>query len=320
MNSRKANWAFLISVIGTIALSFVIAFCFPSLIDKMDNLFWSNLLSELVVILPVMIFLLASGEKPISFLEFHRIKPGSVLMIVLFTFLSYPFLVVLNLFSQFWVENEVTLMVESMNLEQLPFGILYLSLGIVAPVFEEMTCRGAFYRSYRKAGSAFKAMMLSAIIFAFFHMNFNQAAYALAMGILAVLLVEATGSLWSSVLYHGLINGSQAVLIYFTLKADPGVYSDMAPLTNDYLILALAVYLILAAITLPLAWAVLVWLSEHEGRRGVLSAIWRGRKEKKDKMVTVPFVLALILCISVMTGAFVWLAARILMVTGVSFY
>lgn len=318
MNSKKANWAFLITIIGYIALSYGIVFLFPWLAD---SLFWSNFLCEIVVILPILIFMLVSKEKPLAFLEFHRIKPGSVLMIVLFTFLSMPLVMLLNLFSQFWVDNEVTLMIESMNVARMPFGLLYLSIAIIAPIFEETACRGAFYRSYRKSGSAFKAMILSAIIFALVHMNFNQAAYAFAIGILAVLLVEATGSLWSSILYHGLINGSQVVLMYSTLKTDPDVYSESAALiTNDFLIFALGIYLILTAVTLPLAWAVLVWLSEHEGRRGVLSGIWNGRKEKKDKMITVPYVLALILCISIMTGAFTWLIAKLLMMTGVSFY
>lgn len=318
MNSKKANWAFLITIIVYIALSYVIVICVPKVAD---SLFWSNFLCEIAVILPVMLFIFASKEKPIAFLEFHRIKPGSVLMIVLFTFLSMPLIMLLNLFSQFWVDNEVTLMIESMNMDQIPFGLLYLSIGIIAPIFEEIACRGAFYRSYRKSGSAFKAMILSAVIFALIHMNFNQAAYALAVGILAVLLVEATGSLWSSILYHGLINGSQVVLMYSTLKTDPEIYSESAALiTNDFLIFALAVYLILTAVTLPLAWAVLVWLSEHEGRRGVLSGIWHGRKEKKDKMITVPYILALILCISIMTGVFAWLVAKILTMAGVSFY
>lgn len=318
MNSKKANWAFLITIIGYIVLSYGIAFLFPGLAD---SLFWSNFLCEIAVILPILIFMLASKEKPLAFLGFRKIKPGSALMIVLFTFLTMPLVTLLNLFSQFWVDNEVTLMIENMNVARMPFGLLYLSIGIIAPIFEETACRGAFYRSYRKSGSAFKAMILSAIIFALIHMNFNQAAYAFAIGILAVLLVEATGSLWSSILYHGLINGSQAVLMYFTLKADPDVYSQSAALvTNDLLLISLGIYLILTAVTLPLAWAVLIWLSGHEGRSGVLSDIWNRRKEKKDKMITIPYVLALILCIGMMTGAFLWLIVKLLMMTGVSFY
>ena len=145
-------------------------------------------------------------------------------------------------------------------------------------------------------------MLLSALIFALVHMNFNQAAYAFVMGIWAVLLVEVTGSLWASIIYHGLINGSQAVLMYLALQTDADAASQAVSITTDSLMIMIGGYIILAAVTLPLAWAALVWIGGNEGRSEVLRQIWNGRKEKKDKMVTVPLVLGLILCISMMTG------------------
>ncbi len=311
MNSKKANWAFLITIIVYIAFSFAMTIYFPWVTE---SLFLGNFLVEVVMILPILIFIFASKEKPAAFLGFHKIKPGSIFMIALFTLLSMPLITLLNIFSQIWVDNEVTLMIDSMGMDQLPFWLLYLSLGIIAPVFEEIICRGGYYRSYKKSGGPFKAMLLSAIIFAVMHMNFNQAAYAFAIGILAVLLVETTGSLWSSIIYHGLINGSQAVIMYVNLQADSEIYKESASLiTGNFLIYAIGIYLILTAMTLPLAWAVLIWLSQHEGRSGVLSCIWKERKTKKDKMVTIPYIAALILCISVMTGAFGWLIGQILM-------
>ena len=317
MNSKKANWAFLITIIAYIVFSYAVAFLFPQVAG---SLFWSNFLSEVVILLPILIFLFAAKEKPMAFLGFHKIKLGTVLMIALFTLLSMPLVTLLNVFSMIWVDNEVSLMIETMDVGQMPFWLLYLSLGIIAPVFEETVCRGAYYRSYRKSGSAFMAMILSAIIFALIHLNFNQAAYAFAIGILAVLLVEATGSLWSSIIYHGLINGSQAVIMYVNLSADSEIYSESAALiTNNFLIYAIGIYLVLTAVTLPLAWAVLVWMSRYEGRSGVLSALWHGKREKKDRMVTIPYLLAIILCICIMTGFFAWLAGRILIALGISF-
>lgn len=309
MNGKKANWAFLITIICYIAFSFAMSAFFPWVAD---SLFWSNLLVEIVMILPILIFILVSKEKPLEFLGFHKIKIGTIFMIALFTLLSMPLITLLNVFSQIWVDNEVAMMIDSMNMEQMPFWLLFLSLAIIAPIFEEVICRGGYYCSYKRSGSAFWAMLLSAIIFAVIHMNFNQAAYAFAIGILAVLLVEATGSLWSSIIYHALINGSQAVIMYINLRADSEIYKESAALvTGNFLIYAIGIYLVLTAVTLPLAWAVLIWISQYEGRRGVLSRIWNERKEKKDKMLTVPYIAALILCVSVMTGAFIWLISRI---------
>lgn len=310
MNGRKANLAFLITTVSYMALVYIIALFFPAL---GNNLVLSNLLCELVVLLPIFLFAVVSGEKTGSFLGFHRMKISSVLMVVLFTFLSLPALSLFNLISQLWVENEVAAMMESQM--AIPFGWLYLSVGIIAPVFEEIACRGFYYQSYKKAGGAFKAMLLSALIFALIHMNFNQAAYAFIVGILAVLLVEATGSLWSSVLYHGVINGSQAVLLYGLLKENPDAYSEQAAvITNDFLLYAIGIYVVLGAIGLTLCWAVLVWLSNNEGRKGVLKnqlPFSGGQPQKRDKVITLPLIAACLLCLGVMTGAVFLLVMKI---------
>ena len=232
MNGRKANLAFLITTICYIGLIYVLARFFPAV---SESLILSNLLCELAVILPVMFFTVLSGEKLKSFLGFHKIKISTVLMIVLFTFLSLPALSLFNLISQLWVENEVAAMLESQG--QISFGALFLSVGVIAPVFEETACRGFYYRAYQRSGGAFKALFLSALLFALMHMNFNQAAYAFVMGMLAVLLVEAAGSLWAGILYHGLINGSQALVMYGILRTDPESYSSQAAVvTNDILL------------------------------------------------------------------------------------
>lgn len=306
MNAKKANWSFLITILCYTGVIISVGLFFPFI---GESIFLSNLICEIVVAAPIVLFILGSKEKCLSFLGFHKMKISSVLMTVLFTFLSVPVLTLFNLISQIWVENEVAAMMES---QQTRFGTLFLSVAVIAPVFEEIACRGAFYHSYKKAGNTFKAMLLSALIFALVHMNFNQAAYAFVMGIWAVLLVEATGSLWASIIYHGLINGSQTVLMYLALQIDTDAVSQAAAITTDSLMVMIGGYVIFAAVTLPLAWAALVWIGANEGRSEDLRRIWSGRKEKKDKMVTVPLVLGLILCISVMTGIFVQLVNKIL--------
>ena len=309
MNAKKANWAFLFMILSYLGVSVLAAFLLPSAVD---NILVSNLLIETAFFIPILILMLISREK-ITFLEFHKIKPGSVLMIGLYTFLTMPLIALFNAISQFWVRNEVVAMMDSYQIVNMPLFLFWLSTGVIAPVFEEVICRGGVYRSYRRSGSAFRAMILSSIVFACLHMNFNQAAYAMVMGVLAVLLVEATGSLWASIIYHGLINGNNCLYMYFSLKAVPDVY-DQQVAALDTLFLITGFILILAAAFTPFAFAVLVWIEKHEGREGTLEAIWRDRKwtpepylnkkgkMKKDKLITVPLVLTLILCLLVMIG------------------
>ena len=325
MNGRKVNLAFLISVLLYIGCVFALPLLLPRLFS---NLVVNNLICETVMVMPGFLFMLFSGEKLTGFLHFKRMKPGTVLMIVPFTMFSMSAITLVNLISQFFVENTSAAMMENYQVAEMPFLQVLFSVGIFAPFCEELACRGIFYRGYRKSGSAFYAMLLSALLFALMHMNINQAMYAFVMGIISVLLVEATGSLWSSVLYHGLLNSSQIVLMYGMLRVNPSAYSEAASALNtDMLVYGLAGYLVITAVSLPVAWAILVWMSGHEGRRGVLLELWRERKnrgsgtvqesqksqtvteKKKDKLVTVPLLLALILCgaVMILTAMSQWL-------------
>ena len=73
--------------------------------------------------------------------------------------------------------------------------------------------------------------------------------------------------------------------------------------------------MMLTAVMLPVAWAVLVWISNHEGNNGILKKLWtikrakeptanleESMEKKKDKTITVSLVIALILCVLAMSG------------------
>lgn len=298
MNVKRVNLAFLISMILYIACSFGLVYIFPQITE---NIALGNFVVEMGMLLPGLMFVLFSQEKLPEFLYLGKMKITTLLAVIPFTMFTLPFISLLNLLTQFFVENEAVSMMEGYQIAEMPFLLVWLVIGLFAPFCEEMICRGIYYRGYRRSGSAFAAMLLSSLLFGLMHMNLNQMVYAIGMGILSVLLLEATGSLWSSIVYHACINSSQVAAIYMMLKANPAAYSVASEMmTVDMLVSSVAVYLILAAITLPVAWALLIWMSEREGRRGVLLSIWKDRKNKKDKFITIPLVIALILCLIMM--------------------
>lgn len=298
VNGKKVNLAFLISIILYLLVVFGAAYLFPAL---MSSIILNNLVCELVIVLPGLLLVIFLEKNLAGFLHFQKVKIGTLLVIVPFTLFSMPAISLVNLISQLFTENQSAAAMESYQIGSMPFWSLFLSVGIFGPFCEELICRGIYYRGYRKSGSAFKAMMLSSLLFALLHMNINQAMYAFVMGVMAVLLVEATGSLLSSILYHMLINSSQIFAMYRMLQANPSAYSEASAVINtESMIFMLAGYLVIVAITLPGAWGMLVWMCEHEGRRGTLPLIWKKRKEKEDKMLTIPLVIALILCLVMM--------------------
>lgn len=102
MNSKKANWIFLITIVLYITASYVIVFAFPQVAESaLANI----LLAEAVILLPILITALLSGEKLPQFLGFHKMKISSLFMILLFTILTQPAITLPNLISQIWVEN-----------------------------------------------------------------------------------------------------------------------------------------------------------------------------------------------------------------------
>ena len=229
-------------------------------------------------------------------------------MILLFTFLAMPLTVLVNAISMLFVDNTVATL--SGDVLELPFFVMLFIIGIFGPFSEELVFRGVIYQGYKRSGTAFQAMLLSALLFALMHMNFNQAAYAFVIGLMVILLVEATGSIWSSILFHMIFNSEQVCMMYLYDAITPGTDSLNAAqevLTTDVLLMAISGYLIIAAITTTLAVCVLVWIAKNEKREEALRGIWTNRKQKKEnsdansKMITVPLIIGIVLALSYMS-------------------
>lgn len=86
-------------------------------------------------------------------------------------------------------------------------------VAVIPAVFEEMFFRGFFYDGFKRAGSTRRAILLSSVLFGFFHMNLQQIAYAVVLGVVLALLREMTGSMWTGMLFHFVNNGWSTVLM-----------------------------------------------------------------------------------------------------------
>ncbi len=298
MNSKKVNWFFL----TTILLHFLIVV----LMVVFRSVFTLGIIANFIVssgmiLLPALLFLAFSGDHFVEAVGFHKIKWSSVGMIVLFTFLTMPLTTVINTVSMFFVENAV--MEISGQILEIPFLLAFFFMAVSAPVCEEVVYRGIAYRGYRKSGTLLQAAVLSALIFATGHMNFNQAAYAFVIGIMLVFLVEATGSIWASIIYHVIFNGYSVCIMYLskdillddTISELPSGWTE-----QDSLLYGLGVSLVMATIMTSIAVCVLVWVAKNEGRSERLKQFWTTRHNKKEKMITIPLIVAIILSIAYM--------------------
>lgn len=80
-----------------------------------------------------------------------------------------------------------------------------VSLGILHPVLEELIFRKLFYGELRKMNRFF-GVVAQAVMFAIVHNSVDGMVYALLSGALLAILVETTGSLWTSVAVHIFVN------------------------------------------------------------------------------------------------------------------
>ena len=98
----------------------------------------------------------------------------------------------------------------------------YVSIGLLAPLVEEIVFRGAILRALlQRCGKAWVAIAISALLFAIAHMNPAQLPHAFLIGLLLGWMYYRTDSIIPGIVYHW-INNSVAYVMY-NLYPDPNL-------------------------------------------------------------------------------------------------
>jgi len=92
------------------------------------------------------------------------------------------------------------------------FVIVFITVGIMAPIIEEIIFRGLVLNELKKVVPACPAIILQAIIFGIYHMNPLQGVYASLLGIVLGIAAEKTGSIWTPILIHISFNSISTLL------------------------------------------------------------------------------------------------------------
>ena len=89
---------------------------------------------------------------------------------------------------------------------------LFVGLGILVPIAEELLYRGVVYLRLREYVGVTKAIVISAAVFGLFHFNLLQSTYAFLIGILLAMAVEKFGSIMTSIVMHMAVNQLSVIL------------------------------------------------------------------------------------------------------------
>lgn len=276
----------------------------------------SLLLSQLIVFGPAVLFLLFTRTRPGDLIAHGRMKISISLLVLVLTFLCMPLITAINAVSLLFVENEANNLMQTM--EGIPVWLIILVVGIAGPVSEEFVFRGVIYHGYRRSGRLMGAMLLSAFLFGLMHLNFNQMSYAILVGVIGVLLIEGTGSIFYSMLFHICINVSNVVQMLLEPEAvsmsaaerEFMIESTMHMPYKQALCVMISVYVVIACITTALAGCLYYLVLKLEGRTEHVRLFLKrnannGVKASSQKLCTWPLVVAVVLCLVYMTADFI---------------
>ena len=103
--------------------------------------------------------------------------------------------------------SQVSVLTHGMPASAGSFVILFVLLVIMAPVAEEVFFRGFLFKLIRGRCSGLASVGSTAVAFAALHGSPTVLPWLLFMGVVFGALVEQTGSLYSSIMLHAMVNG-----------------------------------------------------------------------------------------------------------------
>ena len=292
MNYKKTNISYLIMIIVSILFSIGL----PVLMIRYElniSIIANNFICEMLILLPAIIMILITRDKFSALIPFRRIKLSSFLMVILYTFLLFPLVSLVNSISMLFVDN--TVMQVSDSILSMPMWQMFLSIGLFGPFVEEVVFRGVILHSFQRTGLIVSSIIWSSVMFGVMHLNFNQFAYAAIIGIMFSLLVEATGSVLSSFIAHALFNSTEVLIMFSSAEILSDSEEALSEMSGgmQYLTMICALTIV-ALIFTALAICVAVKISQIEGRLGFFSGMLH-KKKGGFKLVTVPLVLAFVI-------------------------
>lgn len=307
-NQKQINILGILFII-LIAISLIMSFA-VSLLAQRDIYMPVELtlvISELALLVPGIIYILINNMNLRKDLGFVRIKVGTIFMSILLSFLITPVVSFINVLSQFFVTNTLVSASDSL-LSGNNLIILFLS-AIYGPFCEEVVFRGVFNNQLKRYSTPLKAALLSGLLFGLMHLNVNQACYAFVLGIIFAIINRASGSIYTSMIIHTVINGTNMITLMLTSKVYEEMGMDLATETasfasSDQMYITAGVYLVLAIIFGLISIPCIVFIAKHEGHYEELTGMFAKSDNSSSVklLLNAPMIIAIVLCLSIIFG------------------
>lgn len=177
---------------------------------------WQLVFSQLILVLPSVVFMIVHNIPYKEAVRLRKMKIADMALCLLLGILIQPAMTLINAISMVFATNTTSTFMLELS-EQVPFLGAVVLMALVPCILEETVYRGVFYNEYSKI-NPWKAALLSGFLFGLMHGNINQFSYAAVMGIVFALVIEATGSILSTMLIHFWINAGSVTMMYLYPK------------------------------------------------------------------------------------------------------
>ena len=140
------------------------------------------LFSQSLIFVPTVLYLFIMRKHVKDIIWFRRFHPLTLLLIPPLVLFMEPLITLLNAISMLFVRNEISNAASAL-VDHNTLGTSLFFMAFLPCVIEELAYRGVMFGSFHEAGRL-KAILMSGILFGLMHMNFNQMAYAVVIGLI----------------------------------------------------------------------------------------------------------------------------------------
>ena len=261
---------------------------------------WLNLIiSQCILLIPALIYVLVMKIDIIKCIPYRMIKLSDAVSSLLIGYCLVPLVLLINVISSVFATNYLNS--STTEISQYPFIIQLLLMAFLPTIAEEFVFRGLFYHSYRKNG-ILGAAILSGVIFGAIHLNINQFCYACVMGMVFALMVEITGSMFSSMLAHFAVNSYSIIKLKLVSMSGISVQTEQASqqMMSQYsgviILLQIAILAVTAIAFISIAYLLFMSMAKRNGRWDYFKLNMKKglRPQNNEHFITIPLAATLL--------------------------
>ena len=261
---------------------------------------WLNLIiSQCILLIPALIYVLVMKIDIIKCIPYRKIKLSDAVSSLLIGYCLVPLVLLINVISSVFATNYLNS--STTEISQYPFVIQLLLMAFLPTIAEEFVFRGLFYHSYKKNG-ILGAAILSGVIFGAIHLNINQFCYACVMGMVFALMVEITGSMFSSMLAHFAVNSYSIIMLKLVSMSGISVQTEQASqqMMSQYsgviILLQIAILAVTAIAFISIAYLLFMSMAKRNGRWDYFKLNMKKglRPQNNEHFITIPLAATLL--------------------------